>query len=397
MKLLSLQIKNKEKFIKGITINFKPNMKRKDNMSQISKGVFNYVGIFGKNASGKTSLLNNIITYFANIDNETLSKRETNQFLYNDILGINSQLSLLAEGVWDVKTKDTKFDKLIDEQIMKNPTYTATFVLNNGKIIKHTIKIQQTNNTRTSSEELEVDGITYDIKNQNRSGGSSLFHDFNTKNIFGENTALDISERKEFSGYVKNTLENIYISNSSWAKEIENKWKQWSDNVEIEKKQAFLNYAKRLDANFVDILIDDTDNSFFVRIKFANGFKRIKIDRLSAGTRSSMVYFMRLLNIGMSTNGGLMIQDELEARVHDEIAKDLLDVINHFDLNAQIIFTSHMPKIFDNWFRQDAVYFIENNENIIDLHNIADRYGERPDKLISSVFKSHDYMSPGGN
>ena len=394
MKLLSLKIQNEDKFLKGIKINFVANKKRKDNMSQIKDGIINYVSIFGRNASGKTSILNNIITYFANIDKETLKKRENNNSNYDSLFHLEQNIMNLIS-LTSNNDKPSVFDKIIEEQLSFNPKYTAEFKLANGRKIKHVMKIKRTNSVQTSIEKLEIDGVFHTIQNQNLNGGSSLFHDFNSKSFLQENEGLSPSETAEFAGYVKNTLQNIYISNTNWADDIISVWKKWILDSEIEKKEAFMHYAKKLDKNFIGIFVDSTDNSYYAIIKVMAETKNVSLSKLSAGTRSTMLYFARLINIGKNKFGGLMIQDEIEARVHEEIAKDMLDAIEHFDLDVQILFTSHSPKTFDKWFRHDAVNFIQNRDNVIDLHNVADKYKERPDKLISTIFSSKDYLSPG--
>ena len=394
MKLLSLKIQNKDKFLKGIKINFTANNKRKDNMSQIKDGIINYVSIFGRNASGKTSIMNNVITYFANIDKETLKNREVNNSSYSSPTQITQNWLDLAFSLPSAPAKST-FDKIIEEQMSFNPKYIAEFKLNSGKVIKHTMKIRKTSSIQTSFENLEIDGVFHGIKNQNMSGGSSLLHDFNLKSLYQNENGLTLDETTEFSGYVKNTLQNIYISDTNWSKNIASIWKEWIKNSEIEKKKTFLYYAQKLDKNFLGIFHDATDDSFFAKIRVMKDVKEISISKLSAGTRSTMLYFARLINIGSDKFGGLMIQDEIEARVHEEVVKDMVDAIEHYDLNTQILFTSHSPKTFDKWFRHDATNFIQNIDNVIDLHNVADKYKTRPDKLISTIFSSKDYLSPG--
>lgn len=395
MKLQSIRIKNENKFLKGIKIDFVPNTKRKDNMSQIEDGVFNYVSIFGRNASGKTSIINNIITYFSNIDQGALARKEQNMFLHN----FNSENEFFLNNLSQTNIKDNvddKITKIIKEQSSHNPSYKVVFKFSSGKSMTHSMKIQTIGEVQTSVEEIKINGLSYEIDNHNIMGGSSLFQYFMTKNI-NDNSELTKEEINEFSSYINNTLKNIYLSNARWSKEITSQLDEWTKNVEIEKQEALMYYAKKLDRNLIGIHKNTIDDTYYALVESGGETIRISIDSLSAGTRSSLVYFIRILNIGLSTHGGLMIQDEIEARVHDEITKDMLGVINHFNLKTQVLFTSHAPRIFDGWLRHDSANFIENNNNVLTLRNVADEYRERSDKLLSAIARDKGFMSPGGN
>ena len=392
MKLISLKIQNKNKFLKGVEINFEPNNKRKDNPSQIIDGLLNSVGIFGKNASGKTTIINNIITYFSLIDKKALLNDGDNMYLdvtQNINMSLNYSSKIKEQG-------KSKLHKIIDTQLKDNPHYTAVFKLKNGKKVKHSIRITMISDTTQAIESLEVDGEYMDITTDNPINGSKLMHNFISKRMLNlDDILLNATEVDEFVGYIRVSLENIYLTNIKWDKEIENKFKEWENNGEDDKSTILMHYIRLLDPNTKRFVRRGITEKLYIEINTVNGSKYIPIKYLSSGTRISIIYFIRILNIGVSPYGGLMIQDEIEGRVHDEIVKDMIGIIEQNDLNTQIIFTSHAPHIFDNWFRQDGIYFIQNIDNVIDLYNIADKYKERSDKLVSSIFKNQNYTSPG--
>ena len=394
MKLINLYIQNKNKFLSGITLDFSPNIKRKDNEEDmIQDGLLTTLGIFGKNASGKTTILNNIISYFYLIDKNTLKKIESEAIEkpYREMSWQSIERILGATIVED--TKMSKTDEMVNNELSYDPKFVANFKLSNGKEIAHEIIVKKIGEVFNINEKLKINNQIYEINPMNHEGRSSIFQNFMSK-VINDASPLNEEETKEFTDYIINSISNLYISNSRWSVEINSKLKKWMKNNEIEKIDELSKYSKIIDPNLIRFKFKDAMDRFVAVIDFMGEKKEVNLDSLSSGTRSTILYYIRLINIGSSKAGGLIIHDEIEGRVHNEIAKRMIKGLKWYEFNAQLIFTSHSPQTFDLWFRQDAAYAIENNHNIIKLHNVANKFKQRHDKKISSIFNEEEWLNP---
>jgi AAA15 family ATPase/GTPase len=67
--------------------------------------------------------------------------------------------------------------------------------------------------------------------------------------------------------------------------------------------------------------------------------------------------------IDVLTNGKVLIVDEMEARLHPLITRELIRLFNSIELNpkrAQLIFTTHDTNLLSNKiFRRDQIWFVE--------------------------------------
>ena len=71
MKVLSIKIKDSDRFKKGIEISFEANKKRIDNLEQVHEGILSWGFLLGRNASGKSSVYRAISLYFLLFKKET--------------------------------------------------------------------------------------------------------------------------------------------------------------------------------------------------------------------------------------------------------------------------------------------------------------------------------------
>lgn len=395
MKLLSLEIQNSSKFRKKATISFEPNIKRTDNLEQIHDGVLSSVGIFGKNASGKTSIINNVISYFALLKGESLNNVQRSAFFDDTVTFSQSEQFLINVG--NQISKQNRMNEMIEEQHSFNPKYKGTFLIKN-KRVEHTIMVSTDLGMKNIKEMLIVDGIEYEIESSNLKPFSSLMMNLSIKSANpNERNALEFDEIHELNQFVDNTIRNMYASESVWAQEIIETLFDWSKDQQKHNRIELLSIVARdIDNNLINFKYDHNINTYKAVVEFDGEEETIPISRLSAGTRSTLIYFIRLINIAFSKGGGLLIQDEINARVHDQIAKLMIRSIDDMEelWNAQLIFTSHTPHIFDLWKRQDSLYVIENKKNIIHVHNVANEFRERSDKKISSIIKELHFTSP---
>ena len=118
--------------------------------------------------------------------------------------------------------------------------------------------------------------------------------------------------------------------------------------------------------------------------KHKNDNKEYEIDFIyeSEGTRKLFSLIPNIIDAML--NGGLVIIDELDAKLHPKLLKYIIMLFKNLDLNkkkAQLIFTSQDLTTMNNQvFRRDEIWFACKNDNkeseIYSLYEIRDENGE---------------------
>ena len=106
----------------------------------------------------------------------------------------------------------------------------------------------------------------------------------------------------------------------------------------------------------------------------------------SAGTQKILSMFFPIYNL--LNNGGVMIIDELDITLHYSLIKEIIKMFNSVEYNrknAQLIFTTHNLLLLDfNLFREDQIWFLENNDvsTGTELYSLSDIEGYEKNKYL---------------
>jgi len=106
----------------------------------------------------------------------------------------------------------------------------------------------------------------------------------------------------------------------------------------------------------------------------------------SAGTQKILSMFFPIYNL--LNNGGVMIIDELDITLHYSLIKEIIKMFNSVEYNrknAQLIFTTHNLLLLDfNLFREDQIWFLENNDvsTGTELYSLSDVEGYEKNKYL---------------
>ena len=131
--------------------------------------------------------------------------------------------------------------------------------------------------------------------------------------------------------------------------------------------------------------------AYIYRIYFVyedNQKQKYKLDyyEQSAGTQKILSMFFPIYNL--LNNGGVMIIDELDITLHYSLIKEIIKMFNSAEYNrknAQLIFTTHNLLLLDfNLFREDQIWFLENNDvsTGTELYSLSDIEGYEKNKYL---------------
>jgi len=407
MKVLSIKIKDSDRFKEGIEISFEANKKRTDNSEQVHDGILSWAFLLGRNASGKSSVYRAISLYFL------LFKKET-KHVNNDLnslfpRGDNSEDYLLMNPAFKPSTsydeltgKNSKNAKIY--RVLKDmPEYEVTYI-ENGKKIIHKVKILD--NLVTFEEEIIVVDKEINIEYTNRLNSYFKMTRINTigngfitssfddevilKNYFQPSQSKLIKALKNF---IYDTIGSLHTSKAKWDKTTQIFLKNLFTNKYGEKKKIydiFINLVKKADPCILDI--DNFEGLPTFKMSFNKEEETTAITDLSTGTRNTLYFIARMINVAYSKNGALFIQDEVETHLHQELARLLISIAGQIK-NFQGFATSNTPDIFD-FYRYDSIYLIyAKDDGVKKVERFLSREkGFRPDtKISNNYYKDYQY------
>lgn len=167
----------------------------------------------------------------------------------------------------------------------------------------------------------------------------------------------------------------------------EDKIKIYDNNM----KDFFLDIVKYMDIDICDYRIEENDKEkekektiikLFTKHKNNNKEYEIEFKEESEGTKKLFSVIPNIIEAMF--NGGLVIMDELDAKLHPKLLKYIIVLFKNRKLNdkkAQLIFTSQdLITMNKNVFRRDEIWFACKNENkeseIYSLYEIRDENGD---------------------
>ena len=396
--LLDIEIKNLKSFKNQTIFSMEAENKIEDRNSfevEVGKEKFELLKtavLFGGNASGKsnfTSVLN-IFRYY--LFNKGIEKYNKEGFRFGEE---DKNSTIKVRNVVDDKIYEYILEiNFNTKKIIKEKLYITAlerklvFEREKNKIVKYDkeifseyeIIIGFINETLTDSdsvisriiewrvpEEIEkyifyIDKIK--INNYSDDLGKYIYENKNNKKL--------VIEFLKKIGIIVNDIEVYREKNEFFLKNIrESKEFQILSEKEQEKLLSQIAYIYR-----IHFVYEDNQKQKY----------KLEYYEQSAGTQKILSMFFPIYNL--LNNGGVMIIDELDITLHYSLIKEIIKMFNSVEYNrknAQLIFTTHNLLLLDfNLFREDQIWFLENNDvsTGTELYSLSDIEGYEKNKYL---------------
>ena len=396
--LLDIEIKNLKSFKNQTIFSMEAENKIEDRNSfevEVGKEKFELLKtavLFGGNASGKSNFTSVLSIFRYYLFNKGIEKYNKEGFRFGEE---NKNSTIKVRNVVDDKIYEYILEiNFNTKKIIKEKLYITAlerklvFERENNKIVKYDkeifseyeITIGFINETLTDSdsvisriiewrvpEEIEkyifyIDKIK--INNYSDDLGKYIYENKNNKKL--------VIEFLKKIGIIVNDIEVYREKNEFFLKNIrESKEFQILSEKEQEKLLSQIAYIYRIYFVYED-----------------NQKQKYKLDyyEQSAGTQKILSMFFPIYNL--LNNGGVMIIDELDITLHYSLIKEIIKMFNSVEYNrknAQLIFTTHNLLLLDfNLFREDQIWFLENNDvsTGTELYSLSDIEGYEKNKYL---------------
>lgn len=396
--LLDIEIKNLKSFKNQTIFSMEAENKIEDRNSfevEVGKEKFELLKtavLFGGNASGKSNFTSVLSIFRYYLFNKGIEKYNKEGFRF----GEEDKNSM-------IKVRNVVDDKIYEyileinfntKKIIKEKLYITAlerklvFERENNKIVKYDkeifseyeITIGFINETLTDSdsvisriiewrvpEEIEkyifyIDKIK--INNYSDDLGKYIYENKNNKKL--------VIEFLKKIGIIVNDIEVYREKNEFFLKNIrESKEFQILSEKEQEKLLSQIAYIYR-----IHFVYEDNQKQKY----------KLEYYEQSAGTQKILSMFFPIYNL--LNNGGVMIIDELDITLHYSLIKEIIKMFNSVEYNrknAQLIFTTHNLLLLDfNLFREDQIWFLENNDvsTGTELYSLSDVEGYEKNKYL---------------
>ena len=396
--LLDIEIKNLKSFKNQTIFSMEAENKIEDRNSfevEVGKEKFELLKtavLFGGNASGKSNFTSVLSIFRYYLFNKGIEKYNKEGFRFGEE---DKNSTIKVRNVVDDKIYEYILEINFNiKKIIKEKLYITAlerklvFERENNKIVKYDkeifseyeITIGFINETLTDSdsvisriiewrvpEEIEKYIFYIDkIKINNYSDDLGKYIDENKNN-----KKLVIEFLKKI-GIIVNDIEVYREKNEFFLKNIrESKEFQILSEKEQEKLLSQIAYIYRI---------------YFVYEDNQKQKYKLEYYEQSAGTQKILSMFFPIYNL--LNNGGVMIIDELDITLHYSLIKEIIKMFNSVEYNrknAQLIFTTHNLLLLDfNLFREDQIWFLENNDvsTGTELYSLSDIEGYEKNKYL---------------
>ena len=396
--LLDIEIKNLKSFKNQTIFSMEAENKIEDRNSfevEVGKEKFELLKtavLFGGNASGKSNFTSVLSIFRYYLFNKGIEKYNKEGFRFGEE---DKNSTIKVRNVVDDKIYEYILEiNFNTKKIIKEKLYITAlerklvFERENNKIVKYDkeifseyeITIGFINETLTDSdsvisriiewrvpEEIEkyifyIDKIK--INNYSDDLGKYIYENKNNKKL--------VIEFLKKIGIIVNDIEVYREKNEFFLKNIrESKEFQILSEKEQEKLLFQIAYIYRIYFVYED-----------------NQKQKYKLDyyEQSAGIQKILSMFFPIYNL--LNNGGVMIIDELDITLHYSLIKEIIKMFNSVEYNrknAQLIFTTHNLLLLDfNLFREDQIWFLENNDvsTGTELYSLSDVEGYEKNKYL---------------
>ena len=396
--LLDIEIKNLKSFKNQTIFSMEAENKIEDRNSfevEVGKEKFELLKtavLFGGNASGKSNFTSVLSIFRYYLFNKGIEKYNKEGFRFGEE---DKSSTIKVRNVVDDKIYEYILEiNFNTKKIIKEKLYITAlerklvFERENNKIVKYDketfseyeITIGFINETLTDSdsvisriiewrvpEEIEkyifyIDKIK--INNYSDDLGKYIYENKNNKKL--------VIEFLKKIGIIVNDIEVYREKNEFFLKNIrESKEFQILSEKEQEKLLSQIAYIYRI---------------YFVYEDNQKQKYKLEYYEQSAGTQKILSMFFPIYNL--LNNGGVMIIDELDITLHYSLIKEIIKMFNSVEYNrknAQLIFTTHNLLLLDfNLFREDQIWFLENNDvsTGTELYSLSDIEGYEKNKYL---------------
>ena len=401
--LLDIEIKNLKSFKNQTIFSMEAENKIEDRNSfevEVGKEKFELLKtavLFGGNASGKSNFTSVLSIFRYYLFNKGIEKYNKEGFRFGEE---DKNSTIKVRNVVDDKIYEYILEINFNiKKIIKEKLYITAlerklvFERENNKIVKYDkeifseyeITIGFINETLTDSdsvisriiewrvpEEIEkyifyIDKIK--INNYSDDLGKYIYENKNNKKL--------VIEFLKKIGIIVNDIEVYREKNEFFLKNIrESKEFQILSEKEQEKLLSQIAYIYRI---------------YFVYEDNQKQKYKLEYYEQSAGTQKILSMFFPIYNL--LNNGGVMIIDELDITLHYSLIKEIIKMFNSVEYNrknAQLIFTTHNLLLLDfNLFREDQIWFLENNDvsTGTELYSLSDIEGYEKKILVKRLFE----------
>lgn len=396
--LLDIEIKNLKSFKNQTIFSMEAENKIEDRNSfevEVGKEKFELLKtavLFGGNASGKSNFTSVLSIFRYYLFNKGIEKYNKEGFRFGEE---DKNSTIKVRNVVDDKIYEYILEiNFNTKKIIKEKLYITAlerklvFERENNKIVKYDketfseyeITIGFINETLTDSdsvisriiewrvpEEIEkyifyIDKIK--INNYSDDLGKYIYENKNNKKL--------VIEFLKKIGIIVNDIEVYREKNEFFLKNIrESKEFQILSEKEREKLLSQIAYIYR-----IHFVYEDNQKQKY----------KLEYYEQSAGTQKILSMFFPIYNL--LNNGGVMIIDELDITLHYSLIKEIIKMFNSVEYNrknAQLIFTTHNLLLLDfNLFREDQIWFLENNDvsTGTELYSLSDIEGYEKNKYL---------------
>ena len=396
--LLDIEIKNLKSFKNQTIFSMEAENKIEDRNSfevEVGKEKFELLKtavLFGGNASGKSNFTSVLSIFRYYLFNKGIEKYNKEGFRFGEE---DKNSTIKVRNVVDDKIYEYILEiNFNTKKIIKEKLYITAlerklvFERENNKIVKYDketfseyeITIGFINETLTDSdsvisriiewrvpEEIEkyifyIDKIK--INNYSDDLGKYIYENKNNKKL--------VIEFLKKIGIIVNDIEVYREKNEFFLKNIrESKEFQILSEKEQEKLLSQIAYIYR-----IHFVYEDNQKQKY----------KLEYYEQSAGTQKILSMFFPIYNL--LNNGGVMIIDELDITLHYSLIKEIIKMFNSVEYNrknAQLIFTTHNLLLLDfNLFREDQIWFLENNDvsTGTKLYSLSDIEGYEKNKYL---------------
>ena len=396
--LLDIEIKNLKSFKNQTIFSMEAENKIEDRNSfevEVGKEKFELLKtavLFGGNASGKSNFTSVLSIFRYYLFNKGIEKYNKEGFRFGEE---DKNSTIKVRNVVDDKIYEYILEiNFNTKKIIKEKLYITAlerklvFERENNKIVKYNkeifseyeITIGFINETLTDSdsvisriiewrvpEEIEkyifyIDKIK--INNYSDDLGKYIYENKNNKKL--------VIEFLKKIGIIVNDIEVYREKNEFFLKNIrESKEFQILSEKEQEKLLSQIAYIYR-----IHFVYEDNQKQKY----------KLEYYEQSAGTQKILSMFFPIYNL--LNNGGVMVIDELDITLHYSLIKEIIKMFNSVEYNrknAQLIFTTHNLLLLDfNLFREDQIWFLENNDvsTGTELYSLSDVEGYEKNKYL---------------
>lgn len=396
--LLDIEIKNLKSFKNQTIFSMEAENKIEDRNPfevEVGKEKFELLKtavLFGGNASGKSNFTSVLSIFRYYLFNKGIEKYNKEGFRFGEE---DKNSTIKVRNVVDDKIYEYILEINFNiKKIIKEKLYITAlerklvFERENNKIVKYDkeifseyeITIGFINETLTDSdsvisriiewrvpEEIEkyifyIDKIK--INNYSDDLGKYIYENKNNKKL--------VIEFLKKIGIIVNDIEVYREKNEFFLKNIrESKEFQILSEKEQEKLLSQIAYIYR-----IHFVYEDNQKQKY----------KLEYYEQSAGTQKILSMFFPIYNL--LNNGGVMIIDELDITLHYSLIKEIIKMFNSVEYNrknAQLIFTTHNLLLLDfNLFREDQIWFLENNDvsTGTELYSLSDIEGYEKNKYL---------------